>query len=182
MSQTPKQQEKIMSTTTFDTLAARIAVLEGIVSQQLADKKSTVVRGPTLNQDGSERKKRTLSAYQLFCNTNRAEIQAMLAKAAGPEVKLVRGAALSELARRWNALNVEEKKVWDDKRGAPSGSSDEEPVVVVEEEEQPLPMEYPVVDPIPVEDQVVVPPPEEKPKKKKEKKEKKEKKNEVDIE
>ena len=86
-----------MSTATIEALAARIAILEGIIGQELAEKKPVVGRGPALKQDGTERKKRALSAYQLFCNANRAEVQTQLVVEAGEGVKLARGAALSEL-------------------------------------------------------------------------------------
>jgi hypothetical protein len=142
--------------TTFDQLNNRISTLEALMRELVEKKPPTqVVKKTTTNKDGSERKKRALSAYQLYCNTNRAQIQSMLVDAAGEGVKLVRGAALSELARRWNTLGEAEKKAWSDRRSETS-DEEQEPVLVPEPEPEPepvpvnepeVPMEYEDVEP-----------------------------------
>lgn len=154
-----------MSTVTFEALSARIAILEGIVQEKLGEKTTKVARKTSTKKDEGERKKRPLSAYQLFCNANRQEVQSELIAAAGEGVKLARGAALAELGTRWKALSDEEKKEWADKRDELSESSEEEKVEVDNTAEQATTLE---------EDQEQVDVEAEK--KKKDKKEKKRKK------
>ena len=165
MSQTIKTTSKQMSTVTFEALSARIAILEGIVKEKLAEKKQETPRvKSSLKKDGTERKKRAVSAYQLFCNENRLDVQAELNANIAEGEKLARGAVLSELATRWKQLDEDEKKEWNDKKKELESSSDEEKPEVeekVEEEEKPE-----------VEKKVEE---EKKPKEKKEKKEKKKK-------
>ena len=94
-----------MSTATLEMLAARIDTLETLV-KQIADKNPIVEKKATRSQDNTERKKRALSGYQIFCNANRAEVQAYLVEEAGEGVKLARGAALSELGTRSKHLRL----------------------------------------------------------------------------
>ena len=165
MSQTIKTTSNQMSTVTFEALSARIAILEGIVKEKLGEKKQETPRvKSSLKKDGTERKKRAVSAYQLFCNENRLDVQAELNANIAEGEKLARGAVLSELATRWKQLDEDEKKEWNDKKKELESSSDEEKPEVeekVEEEEKPE-----------VEKKVEE---EKKPKEKKEKKEKKKK-------
>lgn len=154
-----------MSTVTFEALSARIAILEGIVKEKLGEKKQETSRvKSSLKKDGTERKKRGVSAYQLFCNENRLDVQAELNANIAEGQKMARGAVLSELATRWKQLDEDEKKEWNDKKKELESSSDEEKPEVeekVEEEEKPE-----------VEEKVEE---EKKPKEKKEKKQKKKK-------
>ena len=158
-----------MSTVTLEALSARIAVLEGIVKEKLAEKKQETPHvKSSLKKDGTERKKRAVSAYQLFCNENRLDVQAELNANIVEGEKLARGAVLVELAIRWKQLDEDEKKEWNDKKKELESSSDEEKQEVeekVEEEEKPEVEEK-------VEEEVKE---EKKPKEKKEKKEKKKK-------
>ena len=102
-----------MSTVTFEALSARIAILEGIVKEKLAEKKQETSRvKSSLKKDGTERKKRAVSAYQLFCNENRLDVQAELNANIAEGEKLARGAVLYELATRWKQLDEDEKKAW----------------------------------------------------------------------
>ena len=160
-----------MSTVTLEALSARIAVLEGIVKEKLAEKKQETPRvKSSLKKDGTERKKRAVSAYQLFCNENRLDVKAELNANIAEGEKLARGAVLVELAIRWKQLDEDEKKEWNDKKKELESSSDEEKQEVeekVEEEEKPE-----VEEKQEVEEEVKE---EKKPKEKKEKKEKKKK-------
>ena len=101
-----------MSSVTFEELSARIAILEAIVSDKISKGNKGKQVKTSLKKDGTERKKRTLSAYQIFCNENRTIVQAELFEKAGIGVKLARGAVLSELGSRWKSLGEEEKKKW----------------------------------------------------------------------
>ena len=152
-----------MSTVTFEALSARIAILEGIVNEKLGEKKQETSRvKSSLKKDGTERKKRAVSAYQLFCNENRLDVQAELNANIGEGEKLARGAVLSELATRWKQLDDDEKKEWNDKKKELESSSDEEKPEVEKKVEAEVEAEEEVKE-------------EKKPKEKKEKKEKKKK-------
>ena len=123
-----------MSTVTFEALSARIAILEGIVKEKLGEKKQEKSRTKSsVKKDGTERKKRAVSAYQLFCNENRLDVQAELNANIAEGQKLARGAVLSELATRWKHLDEDEKKEWNDKKKELESSSDEEKPEVEEE-------------------------------------------------
>ena len=166
MSQAIKTTSNQMSTTvTFEALSARIAILEGIVKEKLGEKKQETPRvKSSLKKDGTERKKRAVSAYQLFCNENRLDVQAELNANIAEGQKLARGAVLSELATRWKQLDEDEKKEWNDKKKELESSSDEEKPEVEKKVEAEVEAE--------VEEEVKE---EKKPKEKKEKKEKKKK-------
>jgi hypothetical protein len=171
MSQTIKTTSIQMSTVTFEALSARIAILEGIVKEKLGEKKQETSR---VKKDGTERKKRAVSAYQLFCNENRLDVRAELNANIAEGQKMARGAVLSELATRWKQLDEDEKKEWNDKKKELESSSDEEKPEVeekVEEEEKPE-----VEDKVEEEEKPEVEEKVEEKKKPKEKKEKKEKK------
>ena len=175
MSQTIKTTSNQMSTVTFEALSARIAILEGIVKEKLGEKKQETSRvKSSLKKDGTERKKRAVSAYQLFCNENRLDVQAELNANIAEGQKMARGAVLSELATRWKQLDEDEKKEWNDKKKELESSSDEEkPEVEEKVEEKPEVEEKVEEEEKPeVEEEVKE---QKKPKEKKEKKEKKKK-------
>lgn len=167
-----------MSSVTFEELSARIAILEAIVTDNISKGNKGKQVKTSLKKDGTERKKRTLSAYQIFCNENRAEVQAELLEQAGSEVKLARGAVLSELGSRWKSLGEEERKKWTDKCDMPNISCEGEKKEIKEttEEEVKVEIEQKINDK--VEDEVNV-----EVDNKKEKKDKKDKKTKkiVDV-
>lgn len=81
-----------------------------------------------VNKDGSERKKRGATGYNLFTKEVSADARANLLQASdGVDGKLGRGAVQSEVAKRWKALSNEERAVFNDRAKEENGSeSDEE--------------------------------------------------------
>lgn len=130
-----------MSSVTFEELSARIAILEAIVTDKISKGNKGKQVKSSLKKDGTERKKRTLSAYQIFCNENRGEVQAELLQQAGIEVKLARGAVLSELGFRWKSLGEEVKKKWTDKRDMLNISCEDEKKEIEETAEEEVKVE-----------------------------------------
>jgi len=156
-----------MSTTTYEMLAVRITTLEEIISKHIANQKPDKSRKSS-PKDSKERKKRPLSAYQLFCNAKRSEVQDRLIKNLEEGSKLPRGAALAELGKLWKELGDDEKKTWEGKRDSVESKSEDDKSEPESEPEPELKIE-PEVD--------TVPTPKKEKKEKKENKEKKEKKN-----
>lgn len=123
--QTTKQTHKqTMSSTQIQQLEARIVMLEQLVRAQLVaaapmvvDKSTKKAKkaksdGPTLNKDGSERKKRITSGYQVYSNSLRVQVRTELEK--DGSVKVKPSEVVSELARRWKAMSADEQQIWKD--------------------------------------------------------------------
>ena len=106
-------------------LTDRVAFLEQIVRTQLqgasvnnpSEEKSVKKakkakkEGPTLNKDGTERKKRTQSGWDLFCIDKRAGVRASLSTPEG-ELKVKTTDITKELGRQWRELGEEGQSYW----------------------------------------------------------------------
>jgi hypothetical protein len=80
------------------------------VPAQPAEKaKKAKTDGPKLNKDGSERKKRRTSGWELFCASERPGVRSQL-EAAGEKVKATE--VTKELGAIWGKLGDEGKEVW----------------------------------------------------------------------
>ena len=112
-----------MSTSEIQQLETRVLMLEHFIRTQLAGAqpvlaqpakktKKAKTEGPTLNKDGTPRKKRTTSGYQVFSNTLRVEVRTELEK--NGSVKVKPSEVVSELAQRWKALSTERQQLWKD--------------------------------------------------------------------
>ena len=121
-----------MSSTEIQQLSERIAQLEQLVLARLGGAQPVVAEagraqpvvaeepvkkskkakreGPTLNKDGTPRKKRTTSGYQVFSNAKRAEVRTVLEQ--DGTVKVKPSEVVKELARLWKAMGTEEQEVW----------------------------------------------------------------------
>ena len=80
-----------------------------------------------LNKDGSERKKRGATGYNLFTKEVSADARAnLLHDSDGTDGKLGRGAVQSEVAKRWKALTDEERAFFNDRAKEENASGTDE--------------------------------------------------------
>jgi len=110
-----------MSATEFQQLNERVAQLEELVksltgatetkeeAKKPRKKTKRNEEGQALNKDGSVRKKRTPSGWDLFCKEKRASVTAELFKG---EAKIQATAVASELGRLWRELGEEGQAEW----------------------------------------------------------------------
>ena len=127
--QTSKQTTKQTMTSTdqqqIQLLSERVAFLEQVVlrfvheasannpSEEKSVKKAKKAKkeGPTLNKDGTERKKRTQSGWDLFCADKRAGVRESLSTPEG-ELKVKTTDITKELGRQWRELGEEGQASW----------------------------------------------------------------------
>ena len=92
------------------------------LSKDKKPKKDT--KKPKTGADDKPKNKR-ITGYILFCNDARADVKTQLTV---PDEKLKNTDVMTELARRWKALDVDDKEEWNDKAKA-AKSGDIVPVV-----------------------------------------------------
>jgi hypothetical protein len=104
-------------------LTERVAFLEQVVlrMQQPANNpsedksvkmaKKAKKEGPTLNKDGTERKKRSAGGWDLFCADKRAGVRASLSTPEG-DLKVKATDVSKELGRQWRELGEEGQASW----------------------------------------------------------------------
>ena len=113
------------STKKIQELTARIVQLEELVKKltdsqeeamgrvvQSTKPKATKKDGPTLNKDGTPRKKPKMSGYRLFCASTRVEAKEILKQDQGPKVSP--SMVVAKLGEMWKELGEDERQVWKD--------------------------------------------------------------------
>ena len=86
-----------------------LAIAPPVLAQPAEKVKKAKTEGPTLNKDGSERKKRTPGGWDLFIKEERAAVRQGL-EVSGVKVKATEVA--KELGRLWGELGDEGKAPW----------------------------------------------------------------------
>ena len=126
-----------MSSTEIQQLSERIAQLEQLVLARLGGAQPVVAEagraqpvvaeepvkkskkakseGPTLNKDGTPRKKRTPSGWDLFCSEERAKARASLEDG---DAKVKATDVARELGRLWRELGEEGQAPWKERATA----------------------------------------------------------------
>jgi len=116
------------STKQIQELTARVVQLEELVKKMTDSKEEAMDRvvqsteskatkkpkkdGPTLNKDGTPRKKPKMSGYRLFCASTRAEAKEILEQENGAKVSP--SMVVAKLGEMWKELDEEERQVWKD--------------------------------------------------------------------
>ena len=116
------------SATKIQELTARVVQLEELVKKLTDSQEEAMDRvvqstepkatkkpkkdGPTLNKDGTPRKKPKMSGYRLFCASTRAEAKEILELENG--AKASPGMVVAKLGEMWKDLDEDERQVWRD--------------------------------------------------------------------
>ena len=142
------------STKQIQELTARVVQLEELVKKltdpqeeamdrvvQSTKPKETKIKetkkpkkdGPTLNKDGTPRKKPKMSGYRLFCASTRAEAKEILEKE--NDAKVSPGMVVAKLGEMWKELDEEERQVWKDDAEEVEKEKQDEEVLDAESDE-----------------------------------------------
>lgn len=119
----------------MSSIESRVAELEEQVKQlisQLETKTKTTKepkgekkeKEPKKNKDGSPKKKRGTTGYLLFAKETRPLAKNDITTDENPSPKPTE--VVTEIAKRWKALEDEEREEWNEKAKAENASSDEE--------------------------------------------------------
>ena len=120
----------------MSSIETRVAELEEQVKQLMtqlesktkATKKETKAvkkeKEPKKNKDGSPKKKRGTTGYLLFAKETRPLAKNDITTDENPSPKPTE--VVTEIAKRWKALDDEEREEWNKKANAENTSSDEE--------------------------------------------------------
>ena len=122
----------------MSSIESRVAELEEQVKQlmtQLETKTKTKTKGEkkekepkakkaTTNKDGSPKKKRGTTGYLLFAKETRPLAKNDITNDENPSPKPTE--VVTEIAKRWKALEDDEREEWNEKAKAENASSDEE--------------------------------------------------------
>ena len=100
--------EKLVS-----TLSLKITELEGEKKEIRDEPKEAKKTTKGFKQDGTPRKKRSPCGYMVFSNEKRVEVRAKMLEDADGE-KIHPGIVVRKLAGMWNALDDEDKKIYND--------------------------------------------------------------------
>ena len=116
----------------MSSIESRVAELEEQVKQLMTqlESKTKATKGekkekePKKNKDGSPKKKRGTTGYLLFAKETRPLAKNDITSNENPSPKPTE--VVTEIAKRWKALEDEEREVWNEKAKAENASSDEE--------------------------------------------------------
>ena len=119
----------------MSSIESRVAELEEQVKQlmtQLETKTKATKepkgekkeKEPKKNKDGSPKKKRGTTGYLLFAKETRPLAKDDITTDENPSPKPTE--VVTEIAKRWKALDDEEREEWNEKAKAENASSDEE--------------------------------------------------------
>ena len=115
----------------MSSIESRVAELEEQVKQLMTQleskkesKKGTKKEKETTNKDGSPKKKRGTTGYLLFAKETRPLAKNDITTDENPSPKPTE--VVTEIAKRWKALEDEEREEWNEKAKAENASSDEE--------------------------------------------------------
>ena len=128
----------------MSSIESRVAELEEQV-KSLMEKlgttkiKATKKQKSSTNKDGSPKKKRGTTGYLMFAKETRPEAKDFITTEENPNPKPTE--VVTEIAKRWKALDDEERASWNEKAKVANEASDDEPMaeteeVVAEEEEK----------------------------------------------
>ena len=116
----------------MSSIESRVAELEEQVKQLMTqlETKTKTTKGekkekePKKNKDGSPKKKRGTTGYLLFAKETRPLAKNDITTDENPSPKPTE--VVTEIAKRWKALEDEEREEWNEKAKAENASSDEE--------------------------------------------------------
>ena len=119
----------------MSSIESRVAELEEQVKQLISQMESKTKatkepkgekkeKDPKKNKDGSPKKKRGTTGYLLFAKETRPLAKNDITTDENPSPKPTE--VVTEIAKRWKALEDEEREEWNEKAKAENTSSDEE--------------------------------------------------------
>ena len=119
----------------MSSIESRVAELEEQVKQLMTQLESKTKatkepkgekkeKEPKKNKDGSPKKKRGTTGYLLFAKETRPLAKNDITTDENPSPKPTE--VVTEIAKRWKALEDEEREEWNEKAKAENASSDEE--------------------------------------------------------
>ena len=113
----------------MSSIESRVAELEEQVKQLMTQLESKTKatkkeKEPKKNKDGSPKKKRGTTGYLLFAKETRPLAKNDITTDENPSPKPTE--VVTEIAKRWKALEDEKREEWNEKAKAENASSDEE--------------------------------------------------------
>jgi len=120
----------------MSSVESRVAELEEQVKTLMEKLGTTKVNATkkqksSTNKDGSPKKKRGTTGYLMFAKETRPEAKDFITTDETPKPKPTE--VVTEIAKRWKALDDEERASWNEKAKVANEASDDEPMAETEE-------------------------------------------------